>query len=54
MAKGVQRNLRARRHVKVLPGKHLQVISHQVITGEQGKRYCKTLPALFERRDSEF
>ena len=33
-----------------------QVILHQVITGEQGKKYCKTLPALFERHDhdSEF
>ena len=31
-----------------------QVISHQVITGEQGKKYCKTLPAPFERHDSEF
>ena len=26
-----------------------QVISHQVITGKQGKKYCKTLPAPFER-----
>ena len=32
----------------------LQVISHQVITGEQGDKYCETLPALFERHDSEF
>ena len=31
-----------------------QVISHQVITGEQGKKYCKTLPPPFERHDSEF
>ena len=29
-----------------------QVISHQAITGEQGQKFCKTLPALFERRDS--
>ena len=33
---------------------HTQVISHQVITGEQGKKYRKTLPAPFERHDSEF
>ena len=32
----------------------VQVISHQVITGEQGKKYCETLPAPFERHDSEF
>ena len=32
----------------------LQVISHQVITGEQGKKYCETLVAPFERHDSEF
>ena len=31
-----------------------QVIPHQVITGEQGKKYCETLPAPFERHDSEF
>ena len=31
-----------------------QVISHEVITGEQGENYCETLPALFERYDSEF
>ena len=31
-----------------------QVISHQVITGEQGKKYCETLPAPFEGHDSEF
>ena len=31
-----------------------QVISHQVTTGEEGKKYCKTLPAHFERDDSEF
>ena len=31
-----------------------QVISHQLITGEQGKKYCETLPAPFERHDSEF
>ena len=31
-----------------------QVISHQVITGEQGKKYCETSPAPFERHDSEF
>ena len=31
-----------------------QVIPHQVITGEQGKKYCETLPAPFERDDSEF
>ena len=30
-----------------------QVISHQVITGEQGKKYCETLPASFERHASE-
>ena len=30
------------------------MIPHQVITGEQGKKYCETLPALFERHDSEF
>ena len=38
-------------------GRHIpvyQVISHQVITGEQGKKYCATLPAPFERHDSEF
>ena len=33
---------------------YFQVISHQVITGEQGKKYCETLPAHFERDDSEF
>ena len=33
---------------------HNQVISHQVITGEQGKKYCETLLAPFERHDSEF
>ena len=32
----------------------IQVIPHQVITGEQGKKYCETLPAPFERHDSEF
>ena len=32
----------------------LQVIPHQVITGEQGKKYCETLPAFFERHYSEF
>ena len=31
-----------------------QVILQQVITGEQGKKYCETLPAPFERHDSEF
>ena len=31
-----------------------QVISHRVITGEQGKKYCKTLAAPFECHDSEF
>ena len=31
-----------------------QVISHKVITGEQGKQYCETLPAPFECYDSEF
>ena len=31
-----------------------QVIPHQVITGEQGKKYCETLQAPFERHDSEF
>ena len=31
-----------------------QVISPQVITGEQGEKYCETLPAPFERHDSEF
>ena len=31
-----------------------QVIPHQVITGEQGKKYCETLPARFECHDSEF
>ena len=31
-----------------------QVIPNQVITGEQGKKYCETLPAPFERHDSEF
>ena len=31
-----------------------QVISLQVITGEQSKKYCKTLLAPFERHDSEF
>ena len=30
-----------------------EVISHQVITGEQGKKYCETLPAHFECDDSE-
>ena len=35
------------------PGPY-QVIPHQVITGEQGKKYCETLPAPFERHDSEF
>ena len=35
-------------------GNHDQVISHQVITGEQSKKYCETLPAPFERHDSEF
>ena len=30
------------------------MIPHQVITGEQGKKYCETLPAPFERDDSEF
>ena len=25
-----------------------------MITGEQGEKYCKTLPALFRRCDSEF
>ena len=30
------------------------MIPHQVITGEQGKKYCDTLPAPFERHDSEF
>ena len=30
----------------------IQVISHQVITGEQGEKYCETLPAPFERHDS--
>ena len=35
--------------------KPIQVISHQVITGEQGEKYCETLPAPFERHhDSEF
>ena len=29
------------------------MISHQVITGEQGKKYCETLPAPLERHDSE-
>ena len=29
-----------------------QVISRQAITGEQGQKFCKTLPALFERRNS--
>ena len=32
----------------------IQVISHQVITGEQGKKYCEILPGPFERHDSEF
>ena len=32
----------------------VQVIPHQVITGEQGKKYCETLPAPFERDYSEF
>ena len=32
----------------------IQVIPHQVITGEQGKKYCETLPAPFERHDLEF
>ena len=32
----------------------VQVIPHQVITGEQGKKYCETLPTLFERHYSEF
>ena len=42
-------------HVKLMfASKSIQVISHQVITGEQGKKYCKTLPAPFERHDSEF
>ena len=36
------------------PHRDTQVISHQVITGERGKKYCETLPALFERHDSEF
>ena len=31
-----------------------QVISDQVITEEQGKKYCETLAAPFERHDSEF
>ena len=26
-----------------------QVISRQAITGEQGQKFCKTLPALLER-----
>ena len=30
------------------------MIPHQVITGEQGKKYCETLPAPFERHDSKF
>ena len=30
------------------------MISHQVITGEQGKKYCETLVAPFERHDLEF
>ena len=30
------------------------MIPHQVITGEQGKKYCETLPAPFERHDLEF
>ena len=28
-----------------------QVISRQSITGEQGEKFCKTLPAPFERPD---
>ena len=36
------------------PNEQIQVISHQVITGEQGKKYCETLAAPFERDDSEF
>ena len=36
------------------PGQFIQVISHQVITGEQGKKYCETLPAHLERDDLEF
>ena len=32
----------------------IQVISHHVITGEEGEKYCETLPAPFERDDSEF
>ena len=35
-------------------GASSQVISHQVITGEQGKKYCETLSAPFEHHDSEF
>ena len=31
-----------------------QVILHQVITREQGKKYCETLPAPFQRHDLEF
>ena len=34
--------------------KYTQVIPHQVITGKQGEKYCETLPASFERHDSEF
>ena len=32
----------------------IQVISHQVITGEQCEKYCETLPAPFECLNSEF
>ena len=42
------------RILKVLSSQTIQVILHQVITGEQGKKYCETLPAPFERHDSEF
>ena len=30
------------------------MISRQSITGEQGEKFCKTLPAPFERPDSGF
>ena len=41
-------------HTLLISDLQIQVISHQVITGKQGKKYCETLPAPFERHDSEF
>ena len=44
---------RLSRKVKFL-NNSVQVISHQLIPGEQGKKSCETLLAPFKRHDSEF